>query len=96
MPTQRIESTAGSITVWGSCIALLAELLNWMEQNVALITTLTLLCGFFIQLVTAIYNRRKSNAEEQRAQEKHNIEMAILRGEMVDRRSVNRDLKNDA
>ena len=68
MPTQRIENAAGAFTVWGSAIALAADALQWMSENVALITAVTLLCGFMIQMVTAIYNRSRSSAEERRAQ----------------------------
>lgn len=89
MPLQRIENTAGALTVWGSALALIAEGMKWMSENVALITAATLLFGFFIQVVTSIYNQK-------RAREKHAIEMAILTGEMADRRTVERVDKIDA
>lgn len=95
MPTQRIENAAGAFTVWGSALALLADALKWMSENVALITAITLLCGFFIQVIAAIYNRSRSSAAEKRAQEKHELEMAILSGEMADRRTVARIDKLD-
>lgn len=90
MALQRIENAAGAFTVWGSAIALAANALQWMSDNVALITAITLLCGFVIQVVAAVYNRGRAAAAERRAIEKHAIEMAILRGDMADRRTVER------
>lgn len=88
MPTQRIESAVGTFTVWGSAIAFVADILKWMSENVAFITASTLVLGFVIQVVVSIYNQK-------RASEKHELEMAILRGEMADRRTVERIDKLD-
>jgi len=95
MALQRIENAAGAFTVWGSAIALTADALQWMSENVALITAVTLICGFIIQVVAAVYNRGRAAAAEKRAVEKHAIEMAILRGEVADRRTVDRVDKLD-
>lgn len=90
----RVESAAAGVTVWGSIVAWALASLNWLSANLSAVSAIVLLGGFVIQCVASIRNRSKQNSDEQRAQaeerrrqEEHGIKMAILRGDLPDRRT---------
>ena len=94
LPTQRIEPAAAGLTIATGTWVWIGELMNWLSANAAAIGALAVIAGLFIQLWASLRNRLKVNAEERRAeaderrkQEEHAIKMAILRGELPDRRT---------
>lgn len=95
MPTQRIEPAAAGFTFVTAALTWIADVLHWMSDNAAAISVIVVIGGFVIQLWASLRNKAKgeaeelrAQAEELRAQEEHRIKMAILRGEIPDRRSV--------
>ena len=95
MPTQKIEQAAAGLTIWGSAVAWIFTVLDWMSRNLSTVSAITLVGGFALQLWASRHNRarmdadeRRAEAEEQRRSDEHELKMKILRGELPDRRQA--------
>ena len=95
MPTQKIEQTAAGLTIGGSLAAWILTALDWLSTNLSMLSAITLVGGFALQLWASRRNRarmdadeRRAEAEESRRREEHELKMKILRGELPDRRQA--------
>lgn len=89
--SQRIESAAASITIWGSLAAWFANALDWLSRNPATVTSITLIIGLLVQCLASRRNNKLVEENNRRAEEEHQVKMKILLGELPDRRREPRD-----
>lgn len=95
MSSERLEPAAAGFTILTSFITLVADMLNWLSSNLALVSVLTIIGGFAIQIWSSRRNAAKMKADEiianetlRMAREEHVLKMAILKGEIPDRRNA--------
>lgn len=74
---QRIETTAGAVSLWASFLTAFTSLFGWLTSNATMCGLLIAAGGLGVQVVSSRRNERRKDEE-------HALRMALLRSKLDD------------